>query len=313
MRLTLVRESVLHASHPAVQNPRALTLFSALAVAVLAISSAALWIRMSHAGPLAIAFFRLLYACALLGPFALRPTLREASALTRRERWMLVGSGVALSVHFAAWIASRAPSSPVATSVAASATLVASHPVLVAAATPWLSGKPVPYRAKWGIALALVGAAVIAAGDIGHGTHRWAGDLLALVGAGAGAAYFLLGGRLRATLGLRAYVLPVYAVAAVALGLMALAAGDALRGLGAREHALFLALAVGPMILGHTLLNWSLRYLPAWAVSTTILAEPVASSTLVFFALGEVPPGYALAGAGPVLGGLVMIARGGTR
>ncbi len=287
--------------------PTAARLVGALAAALVAVSSAALWIRMAHAGPLAISFYRLVYATALLAPFAWGAARRELPAVPRRDRWLIAGAGVALALHFAAWIASLAPSSPVATSLAASATLVAIHPALVAAATPWITGGPFPRRAVPGIALALVGSAVIAWGDR-RGHHRLTGDLLAFLGAVAGAAYFVLGGRLRRSLGLMAYVLPVYGIAAVTLGLLALVTGESLRVSDPREHALFLVLAVGPMILGHTLLNWALRYLPAWAVATTILAEPVASTALVFLVLRDVPPVTAVAGALLVLSGLGVIA-----
>jgi drug/metabolite transporter (DMT)-like permease len=290
--------------------PSAARLLAALATALVAVSSAALWIRMAHAGPLAISFYRLVYATTLLAPFAFGAARRELPAVPKRDRWLIVGAGVALAFHFAAWIASLAPSSPVATSVAASATLVAIHPALVAAATPWITGGPFPRRAVPGIALALVGSAVIAWGDR-RGHHRLTGDLLAFLGAIAGAAYFVLGGRLRKTLGLMAYVLPVYAIAAATLGLLALATGESLRITDPREHLLFLVLALGPMILGHTLLNWALRYLPAWAVATTILAEPVASTALVFVVLRDVPPVTAVVGALLVLSGLGVIARGG--
>lgn len=293
--------------------PGALRLGAALAVALAAVSSAALWIRMAHAGPLAIAFYRLVYAVALLAPFALRPALRELPRLPRSDRWKLAAAGVALALHFAAWIASLAPSSPFATSVAASATLVAVHPVLVASISPRLTGRRVPRHALPGIALALIGSAVIAWGDRASGHHRLTGDLLALLGAVAGAGYFLLGGALRGRVGLLAYVLPVYGAAAATLGALALLTGESLAVRDPREHALFLALAVGPMILGHTLLNWALRYLPAWAVSTTILGEPVASTVLVLVVLRDAPPVTAVAGAALVLAGLVVIARKGTR
>lgn len=292
--------------------PTRLRTAAALAAALVAVSSAALFIRLSHAGPLAISFYRLLYATALLAPFAWRPLRAEWPSLPRRHRWLALGSGAALALHFAAWIASLAPASPYATSVAASATLVAVHPCLVALASPWASGHRVPRGAALGIALTLAGSAVIAWGDRGRGHHRLVGDLLAFLGAVAGAAYFTLGGVLRQRLGLMAYVLPVYATATALLGALALAVGDPLAITAPREHAIFLTLALGPMILGHTLLNWALRHLPAWAVSTTILAEPVASTALVFVALGERPPATALVGATAVLAGLAAVARGGT-
>jgi len=288
-------------------SPGALAL--ALGVAVTTISAAALLIRSSRADAVAIAFWRLLYATVALAPFCLGAARRELPALPRRERWLVLASGAVLAVHFAAWIASFARASRWATSVAASATLVVLHPAMVALATPWLFGETVPRRARWGIGLSLLGAAVIALGDASsQGRNALVGDLLALLGAAGGAGYFLLGARLRARLSLRAYVLPVYASAALTLALLAAATGAHLGVRDAREHALFVALALGPMVLGHGLLNWCLAYLPAWAVSTSILAEPVAASALVLAVRGEAPPWTAALGALPVLAGLFLIA-----
>lgn len=99
----------------------------------------------------------------------------------------------------------------------------------MALATPWLFGQTVPRRARWGIGFSLLGAAIIALGDASsQGRNALIGDLLALLGAAGGAGYFLLGARLRATLSLRAYLLPVYATAALTLGLLAVLSGSAL-------------------------------------------------------------------------------------
>jgi drug/metabolite transporter (DMT)-like permease len=280
--------------------PTRAALLGALGLAVVAVSSAALWIRMSHAGPLAVSFWRLVWASVALSPWTVRAALRTLPAQPRAVHRDLGLAGLCLALHFALWIASLAPSSPYATSVAASASLVALHPVLVALGAPWIAQRPVPSGARAGIAVALLGAAVIALGDAGRGRHHLAGDALAFGGAIAGAGYFLLGAKLRKTLGLAAYLGPVYGVAALCLGAMALAAGDPL-WLPMREHALFAALAAGPMIVGHGLLNWALGYLPAWAVSAVILAEPIGSALLVLVVLGEVPP--VSAGGGGAGGG----------
>ena len=140
------------------------------------------------------------------------------------------------------------------------------------------------------------------------GHHQLAGDALAALGAVAGAGYFLAGARARRTLSLLAYVGPVYAIAAVLLALLAVAAHAPLMVTSPREHALFVGMALGPMLLGHTLLNWALRYVPAWVVSAAILAEPVASVVLVGVVLREAPPAAAVMGAMLVLAGLGLIA-----
>lgn len=283
--------------------------YAALAVGVTAISAAALGIRLSHAPSLAIAFHRLAYATLLLAPWSVGPARRGWRTLTRTGRAQLVAAGALLGLHFATWIASLAPSSPYATSVAASATLVASHPALVALATPWVTGRAAPRGAWAGIALSLVGAAVIAWGDSAHGTHRLAGDGLALLGAACAAGYFVLGARLRATLDLRAYLFPVYGVAAAVAGVLWWLSGTAHWIASWREQSVFVALAVGPMLLGHGALNWSLRHAPAWLVSAAVLAEPAVSSLLVLCVMGERPPWTAALGAAVVIAGLAALMR----
>ena len=45
----------------------------------------------------------------------------------------------------------------------------------------------------------------------------------------------------------------------------------------------------GCQILGHTVLNWALRYVEASIISGTILAEPVVSAFLAWLVLSERP------------------------
>lgn len=135
--------------------------------------------------------------------------------------------------------------------------------------------------------------------------------MLALVGALAAAVYFLAGRGYRKRLSLLAYVVPVYATCALTLGvLLALPApyGGSALGLPLREHLLFLAMAVVPMILGHTVLNWALKYVTAPVIATTIVGEPVGSTILALLILAEAPPATALAGGLLVLAGIGLVA-----
>jgi drug/metabolite transporter (DMT)-like permease len=40
-------------------------------------------------------------------------------------------------------------------------------------------------------------------------------------------------------------------------------------------------------LIGHTTFNWALKHLPASMVSVVILGEPMVSTVLAFFILGE--------------------------
>ena len=161
-----------------------------------------------------------------------------------------------------------------------------------------------------GVVLALGGGIVIVSGDLAD-PQSALGDGLALVGALAAAVYFLAGRGYRKRLSLLAYVVPVYASCAAVLGiLLALPSpyGGSPLGLAPREHILFLAMALVPMILGHTVLNWALKYVTAPVIATTIVGEPVGSTLLAFFILAETPPATALAGGIIVIAGIALVA-----
>jgi drug/metabolite transporter (DMT)-like permease len=75
-----------------------------------------------------------------------------------------------------------------------------------------------------------------------------------------------------------------------------------------RELAIFAALAVGPMLLGHTGMNWALKYAPAFVVNLTVLGEPVGATLLAALLPGirELPTARTLAGGALVLMGILI-------
>lgn len=280
---------------------------AAVAGSIMAISTAAILIRLADAAPVAIAFYRLLYATLLLLPFALWLAWPELRGLSARDWMGLSLVGAVLAVHFAAWITSLA-----LTSVAASVVLVTLHPVFVALVSQRVYGEGVGPRGYVGIGLALAGGVVIVGFDAWKGGPApLLGDALALLGALAAAIYFLAGRGYRKRLGLLAYVTPVYATCALALGALTLLPapyGGPIISLSARDHLLFLAMAVAPMILGHTVLNWALRYVTAPVIATTILGEPVGSTLLAIIILQETPSPWTFVGGALVLVGIGMVA-----
>jgi drug/metabolite transporter (DMT)-like permease len=80
-----------------------------------------------------------------------------------------------------------------------------------------------------------------------------------------------------------------------------------------REIAIFAGLALGPMLIGHTGMNWALKFLPAYVVNLTVLGEPVGATLLgaLIPSIRQIPTVSTLVGGAIVLGG-VIIAAGGT-
>ena len=280
-------------------NPWLVLFFS-----LLAISTSGPLVRTSSADPLAIAVYRLGFALIVVAiVLATTGSWRELRRISARELSIALGAGAMLALHFWSWNASIH-----LTTVAASVVLVNMHPPFVALlSTFWLREKP--RAVQWiGIAIAMLGALVVAASDVHPGTgvaggRALIGDGLALIGALTVAVYFVAGRRLRGAYGLWPYVALVYGSAFVVLVAIAGARGVALTGYPPRELLLFAALAAGPMLIGHTGMNYALRYLPAYVVNLTVLGEPVGATVLAFVlpSIREVPR------LGTIIGGAVTL------
>ena len=282
-----------------------------LGLALLGISLSGPLVRLSAAHPLAIAAWRLAFSLAVIA-VALLATgqWRQWRRLSRRELGIALGAGTMLAFHFWSWNASVA-----LTSVAASVVLVNTQPVVVALLSVfWL--REAPSRRQWiGIGIAMVGALAVAAPDLfaagSEAAHPRAllGDLLALLGAVTAAIYFVAGRRLRGTLDLWSYVGLVYGSCLIALLTLAAVAGAPLTPQPPRELAIFAGLALGPMLLGHTGLNWALKRSPAYVV--TLLGEPVGATLIAAFLPGirEVPAPMTFVGGAVVLVGILLTAR----
>jgi drug/metabolite transporter (DMT)-like permease len=135
------------------------------------------------------------------------------------------------------------------------------------------------------------------------------GDVLALIGAIMAAAYLLIGRRLREGMSLVPYIFLVYGIASIVLVLFVLGAGQPFTGYQPQTYLWFILLAFVPQLLGHSTFNWSLRYLSAALVSTSLLGEPVGSTILAYFILQETPGILKIFGAILILAGIFIATR----
>lgn len=280
-----------------------------LVFSLLGISVAAPLVRLSHAHPVAIAAWRLGFSLLAVGvALALTGGWRQWSTLTPRGAAIAIGAGVLLALHFWSW-----NSSVGMTTVAASVVLVNLQPAIVAVVSAlWLRERP-SRRQSTAIGIAILGAIVVALPDVlaaravGASARALAGDALALLGALTAALYYVAGRRLRGTLDLWPYVGLVYGACFVTLLVVAAAIDVPLLPQPPREVAIFAALAVGPMLVGHTGMNWALKYLPAYVVNLTVLGEPVGATLLaaVIPGIGELPTVATLAGGVLILAGVL--------
>jgi drug/metabolite transporter (DMT)-like permease len=271
-----------------------------LGIAVLVVSTAAILIRYAQAegvGSLAISTWRLVIAAiALIVITMSRAPLREAVSRLDWKAWTLcAASGFFLAAHIASWITSLAY-----TSVASSTALVTTNPIWLALFTFFVLRERIGAWMLLGIASAISGSLLIFWADADKAIPAGASMSNATLGNGLALAasilvcgYLLLGRYLgretiaRGAMNVLVYATLVYAFAALTLLIVSFATAAPLMGYSDFAWWCLLGLAVGPQLIGHTAINWSLKHLSPAFVAVAILGEPIGSAVWAFFLFEE--------------------------
>ncbi|MGC8666649.1 MAG: DMT family transporter [Chthonomonadales bacterium] len=305
---------------PAHREPSPALAYWMLAVGQLAIGSAALLARFgldAGAHPVVLAAWRLtLAAIMVLAGCALAAMSRTRARSAQVPALRLAAAGVLLGLHFAAWFASlqRTP-------VALSTLLVCTTPVWTGLGGRLFLGERVRPWFWAGLAIAAAGMRLITLGSASAPlpipNQQTAGAALAVAGAMLIAAYLLIIQKLTVlpqgeALGTWQLVAWTYSFGALSLWPFALAAAPPSR-VFATPVAVWLSalgMAVVPQIIGHTVINWSVRRLPAPQVAATILTEPVFAAALAWAFLGERVRLHQGIGGVILLAGVALAMRG---
>lgn len=281
-----------------------------LVLAVAAMSWGGPLVRFATAPALAVAAWRLILSVAAIGlVLTVRRRWGDVTRLSGREWLLALAAGALLAAHFWSWITSL-----YWTSVASSVMLVNTQPIFAALLSALLLGERASRRQWAGIGVAFIGAAVIGWGDFGQGASPLLGDLLAVAGALFASGYFVIGRRLRQRLDLWVYTGVVYGMAALLLTIVvALDPGIPFANYPGTDWLVFAALAIGPMMIGHTGVNYALRFMPAFVANLAMLGEPVGAMLIAWLlpAIGEAPSVQLLVGGAMI--GIGIVVGAGTR
>lgn len=216
-----------------------------------------------------------------------------------------IGAGLCLALHFATWITSLAY-----TSIAASTTLVTTNPLWVALLSWWWYGEKLTPMMGLGMGITVLGSLLIAWGsdsNIAIASQPLLGNGLALMGSVLVSLYFLLGRQAqRQGLSVSHYITLAYSTAAIALLPLPGFFGASYKGYPLAVYGYIALMAILSQLIGHTSLNWSLRWLSPTLVTLVVLFEPIGSSLLGWWLLGEIPPLTVALGSFVVLGGIAI-------
>lgn len=288
----------------------------ALLIGVFAVSMGSIFFRLAEGHPLVEATYRCALATLILLPLAAFRARAELQRLSRRAWFQALGAGFFLALHFATWTTSLDY-----TSVASSVVLVTTNPIWVGLLTPFLSDDRISRMTVLGILLSVGGGVLIGWGDFQVSGRALIGDGLALLGAISASLYLLAGRRLRQQLTLLPYVTLCYGGAALFLLAMVLffqrvpilpeqTMPLTLGGLSPQSYFWLLMAALIPQILGHSSYNWALAWFSASLIAVSLLGEPILSTIMAYFILGESVTRLTLAGGALILVGIYFAARG---
>ena len=277
--------------------------YFALIVGIFAISTSAILIRWSSSEPLVIGSYRQTFATFLFLPFLIKDRFKEVFSLKFKDIIELVVIGLILGAHFGFWI-----SSVKATSVAASVLLGTCHIVYVSIIGWLVFGESLNKKGILGTLLALSGIIILFGGDLLQDPGNFQGNLLAFVSGILAGLYYLGGRKHRKKISLPTYAFIVYLSSAVAMWIVVLIQGLEYQKISNSEFQLFFLMALVPTLLGHTMQNWALAFLPAYVISITLLVEPIGSGILAWLIFDEIPSLGVLVGGIIVLYGVYIVA-----
>ena len=281
-----------------------------LGVAICGVSSAgAIFTHVDEIPPLLRASWRLQLTALILAPLALwqynsieedvKEKLFKPSTIK-----ILAGSGAFLALHFGFWVTSLDY-----TSLTHSLLFVTAHPLVILIGMFYFVRKPNRMELVGGIA-AFTGAAIsmLDAGDVqGDRSVTVFGDQLAFFGAVFVVGYIVCGRILREWMPLFVYAFPVTLIGGILLVPASWLLESEFSDFGAFGYFThqtlwwFVLLAFIAGILGHTGLNYCLKYVSPLLISISVTLEPLLGSLIgwMFFSTGV--PGLWTWIGGPIL------------
>jgi len=265
-------------------------------IGVISVSLSAIFVKLANAEAGIIAFYRMLFSVLIMAPLFFWKYTKELRQLSKRD-WLFSSiAGIFLAFHFILWFESLNY-----TSVASSTVLVTLQPLFAFVGTYFFFKEKITMKTIFAGAIAIVGSVLISWGDFKLSGAAFYGDILALIACALITAYLLFGQDVRKRLSLVTYTMLVYVVSTITLFVYVLIKGESFGPYPTMDWVWFILLAIVPNLFGHTLFNWSIKYVSTNVVSIAILFEPIGAAILALLIFKE----YLI--VTQLIGGLIVI------
>jgi drug/metabolite transporter (DMT)-like permease len=271
-----------------------------VAVAVLLYSGGPVLVGAADAGGVAFSFWRLWVAVPILvAATGVHRAMGGRLPRGRELRW-LVHAGLAFAVNQVLFM-----SAVKATGVTDYVLLTTLQPVAVALLAWRVWGENPGHAFRLWTLLAMSGLVVVfygaSTGPDGHlgGMVMGAGSVMAF------AVFFVISKQAREEVDVIPFLLGFTVFAAVAVSAFAVAVGVPVGSPTRGDLVLALVVAAGPGGIGHFIMTWPLRYLPANIPAVMRLAQPVLSALMAAWFLGEIITSRHVIGGVLTIGGVL--------
>jgi drug/metabolite transporter (DMT)-like permease len=245
------------------------------------ISSSSILVLLSGASAVACAFWRVFIATIILGLVHLVHNGFRGFPINRKIAIYSIGAGAFLAAHFLLWMESlyQIP-------VAVSTTIVVTYPLFSIIIDHIVFKEKMKVPQVLGLIVGFLGILFfmhpsITAGDNGLGAA------LSLGGALCATGYFSMGRAIRKKTNLLTYTISAYVCTSIFLFTYAIISGNNLVDYSPQTFTYFILLAIIPMIGGHTLINYLLKYLKTSVATSIALGEPIGASILAYFIIEQ--------------------------
>jgi len=250
---------------------------------VFACSTAVVFVKWSTEHPVLVASYRLLVATLFLLPLMLRDIKRMNRKLNFTDIRPSIIPGLALGVHFIAWI-TGARMTP-----AANSTLVVSMgPAIMPVFALLLYNERVNLSEMIGTGISLGGIILLGISDLQVNISSLIGDILCFIAMVFGTFYLALARKNRSQRFIWIYLVPLYFIGGVFCLGVSLLFTNPLKAYNWKDITAIVALALIPTILGHSILNYSMRHIRGQVVTLVNLCQFVFAGIMGYFFFSEV-------------------------
>ena len=280
---------------------KTLLAYIALGIGIFSLSFSAMFVRWANAPGPVTAFYRLFFSIILLLPFFLPRIKRNRSIKSWSILFPLL-AGVFTACDLGLWTAS------LSYTTAANSTLLGNTAPLWVALGTWFILKQRLTSGFWrGLAITLLGAALIMGTDFILHPRFGVGDTMAIFTGFFYGGYFLCTERSRTHFDPIIHIWFVGVSASFSLFILNTILQYPLTGYPTQTWLVFLSTTVVSQLIGYMSLAYALGHLPASVVSPTMILQPIVTTLLAIPLLGEIPSIWQGIGGATALIGIYIV------